>query len=167
MLQQYLPFTVLKQTIIPISTSFFHCCNSTYRLRYWNPRALAYATTFCSVATVLTVYGIETYCIKYVTRVINIVATVLTVYGIETCFHSWFVFHLISCNSTYRLRYWNTGYSSTTPPTNSKLQQYLPFTVLKHRWYSSTNPLMFQLQQYLPFTVLKLNCILILLRHIV
>ena len=64
---------------------------------------------------------------------------------------------VVSCNSTYRLRYWNTGYSSTTPPTNSKLQQYLPFTVLKHRWYSSTNPLMFQLQQYLPFTVLKLR----------
>ena len=35
-LQQYLPFTVLKltnETIIPISTSFFRC-NSTYRLRY-------------------------------------------------------------------------------------------------------------------------------------
>ena len=58
------------------------------------------------VATVLTVYGIETYCIKYVTRVINIVATVLTVYGIETLDTLQQRHQLIqSCNSTYRLRY--------------------------------------------------------------
>ena len=37
-LQQYLPFTVLKLNCVVflISTTFFVCCNSTYRLRYWN-----------------------------------------------------------------------------------------------------------------------------------
>ena len=84
------------------------------------------------VATVLTVYGIETmmlgYCGKYkelmlqqylpftvlkpdfivlYTPVRSLVATVLTVYGIETNNFS-IILHLllrIRCNSTYRLRY--------------------------------------------------------------
>ena len=36
----------------------------------------------------------------------------------------------MSCNSTYRLRYWN-GIPDKLEEDNSKLQQYLPFTVLK------------------------------------
>ena len=60
-----------------------------------------------AVATVLTVYGIETY-LKFlmVKFLFNEVATVLTVYGIETWTYScmYHVF-LISCNSAYRLRY--------------------------------------------------------------
>ena len=35
-LQQYLPFTVLKRTFITISDTTYRSCNSTYRLRYWN-----------------------------------------------------------------------------------------------------------------------------------
>ena len=62
MLQQYLPFTVLKRKIY-----FSFYCQLTV-----------------TVATVLTVYGIETFNkqIKYCAG--KIVATVLTVYGIET-----------------------------------------------------------------------------------
>ena len=37
-----------------------------------------------AVATVLTVYGIETHSIRYSTHIHHYVATVLTVYGIET-----------------------------------------------------------------------------------
>ena len=37
-----------------------------------------------SVATVLTVYGIETSKLKQIRKTLEIVATVLTVYGIET-----------------------------------------------------------------------------------
>ena len=87
------------------------------------------------------------------------VATVLTVYGIETyLFSSYTNFILICCNSTYRLRYWNytimhtirfyylkrvatvlTVYGIETGwmpviyvfTVYAKLQQYLPFTVLK------------------------------------
>ena len=59
-----------------------------------------------AVATVLTVYGIET--VKCLTTKYRImfVATVLTVYGIETflAFLSFFAF-FFCCNSTYRLRY--------------------------------------------------------------
>ena len=58
------------------------------------------------VATVLTVYGIETQ-IDELCKICHWVATVLTVYGIETRSH-------------YTL--WWVG---------SRLQQYLPFTVLK------------------------------------
>ena len=81
------------------------------------------------VATVLTVYGIETIDNLYTARSTNIVATVLTVYGIETMNKVVLMFVLFivatvltvygietkdffkslsssdSCNSTYRLRY--------------------------------------------------------------
>ena len=59
--------------------------NSTYRLRYWNStkvRPPAFDSRL-SVATVLTVYGIET------TAIVNTAN------------------FFISRNSTYRLRYWN------------------------------------------------------------
>ena len=83
------------------------------------------------VATVLTVYGIET-ASKQELQEGNLVpvATVLTVYGIETCLGIFKVFN------------------------NRSLQQYLPFTVLKpikHAAIGNITPL----QQYLPFTVLK------------
>ena len=64
--------------------------------------------TYDTVATVLTVYGIETI-IKSFGCDGMIVATVLTVYGIET-----------------RL------YNKLDPSLLTELQQYLPFTVLKH-----------------------------------
>ena len=61
------------------------------------------------------------------------VATVLTVYGIETYMNLGLLF----------LHY-------------RKLQQYLPFTVLKHGSTLQIEKNIFLLQQYLPFTVLKL-----------
>ena len=61
-----------------------------------------------NVATVLTVYGIETMAYDMITKFKNRVATVLTVYGIET------------------------NYCSNRPSLGLLLQQYLPFTVLKH-----------------------------------
>ena len=59
------------------------CCNSTYRLRYWNLQEnYEFQIRYVLVATVLTVYGIETY---------------------------WSLLRSLSectgCNSTYRLRY--------------------------------------------------------------
>ena len=66
-------------------------CNSAYRLRYWNWSLLTDTSNRpLKVATVLTVYGIETrisLCREYIW--IICVATVLTVYGIETQNHSW------------------------------------------------------------------------------
>ena len=61
-----------------------------------------------AVATVLTVYGIETHRYNLLQMELSLyVATVLTVYGIET---HWDVARVASslvvgCNSTYRLRY--------------------------------------------------------------
>ena len=86
-LQQHLPFTVLKLANKEHETICIKvCCNSTYRLRYWNrniPAAVVRQPS--NVATAPTVYGIETqndcdnfdhpYCL---------VATAPTVYGIET-----------------------------------------------------------------------------------
>ena len=84
-----------------------------------------------AVATVLTVYGIETLHIAHRGRSC-FVATVLTVYGIETT-------KLFRCTAT-----------------SCKLQQCLPFTVLKLVIRIITANVDNVLQQCLPFTVLKL-----------
>ena len=57
------------------------------------------------VATVLTVYGIETENIFTLPFSYEIVATVLTVYGIETIEPENNTFKVLRCNSAYRLRY--------------------------------------------------------------
>ena len=57
------------------------------------------------VATVLTVYGIETYVCAIFKMYFCEVATVLTVYGIETKFQTQPLEKINCCNSTYRLRY--------------------------------------------------------------
>ena len=89
MLQQLLPFTVLK---LP-------------RVSWKNWRIL-------QVATALTVYGIET--LRNIVNMlcsILLVATALTVYGIETVLlHTKPSMPYCSCNSSYRLRYWNSLY---------------------------------------------------------
>ena len=59
-----------------------------------------------TVATVLTVYGIETGLIASFSNALYFkVATVLTVYGIETVVLDSVLIDFLSCNSTYRLRY--------------------------------------------------------------
>ena len=84
MLQQYLPFTVLKPTKKDADNLYLK-----------------------KVATVLTVYGIETMSLYWLNDVhIFQVATVLTVYGIETRAHvKTKPVYSTGCNSTYRLRY--------------------------------------------------------------
>ena len=57
------------------------------------------------VATVLTVYGIETLFFKRKTFLTLLVATVLTVYGIETGSRDRADTYVDGCNSAYRLRY--------------------------------------------------------------
>ena len=60
-----------------------------------------------AVATVLTVYGIETHRSHLLSACRIHVATVLTVYGIETGAYKNIlnIMDNVSCNSTYRLRY--------------------------------------------------------------
>ena len=59
-----------------------------------------------TVATVPTVYGIETQGSVCLNSVDDMVATVPTVYGIETDrLHCFPILNYMSCNSTYRLRY--------------------------------------------------------------
>ena len=85
MLQQSLPFTVLKHIVLFLSASFFRRCNSPYRLRYWNRLSYWVWVWVLYVATVLTVYGIETW----------------------YAYHHNYIVYDIRCNSPYRLRYWN------------------------------------------------------------
>ena len=81
LLQQCLPFTVLKR------------------------RSHALKQRICIVATVLTVYGIETQACLTLHGVLY-VATVLTVYGIETIYYLYTLMNTAGgCNSAYRLRY--------------------------------------------------------------
>ena len=110
MLQQYLPFTVLKRCKIYISY------------------------TLTRVATVLTVYGIETFNMWSLAILAPCVATVLTVYGIETLqclvFHpSMFSLYVATVLTVYGIE---TRLSVARPAVfKISLQQYLPFTVLK------------------------------------
>ena len=134
------------------------------------------------VATVLTVYGIETHgklvsnkhivvnmlqqylpftvlkrCTYWFNYLwfYNFVATVLTVYGIETIHKYEKIPEACGCNSTYRLRYWNLRPVGKNTDRAALLQQYLPFTVLKLLRHLFQRLDVGGLQQYLPFTVLK------------
>ena len=109
------------------------------------------------VATVLTVYGIETILnlSDKLTRLIG-VATVLTVYGIET-YRSWassthqLVF---CCNSTYRLRYWNSIRSLWIYPSVGRCNS--TYRLRYWNWHTlALDALVLSLQQYLSFMVLK------------
>ena len=112
MLQQYLPFTVLKLKIIEAIFIFKFS-----ELQQYLPfTVLKHA--ICITKPFMVVIG---------------VATVLTVYGIET----------------------GNQKSSLLFGTIRRLQQYLPFTVLKLPIISYQHLNISQLQQYLPFTVLK------------
>ena len=108
-MQQSLPFTVLKP------------CNTLNLLLAG------------SVATVLTVYGIETRKLKLPTTVlVSLVATVLTVYGIETQIHIIIYIIFKICVATVLTVYGiETASLRRTASIFSSLQQSLPFTVLK------------------------------------
>ena len=88
MLQQYLPFTVLK--LRKISNNGFGSYVATVLTVYGIETKPVHTLTpiFNRVATVLTVYGIETAFSTVQSKNVGLlVATVLTVYGIETCTH--------------------------------------------------------------------------------
>ena len=135
------------------------CYNSTYRLRYWNIEEFfntnfnivklqqylpftvlkqyfrwAHLKLYCKVTTVLTVYGIETLqrWILYLVWTI-LVTTVLTVYGIETppkiFLRIWPSF-VTTVLTVYGIETQEHNVLGECQPRS--LQQYLPFTVLKH-----------------------------------
>ena len=90
-------------------------CNSTYRLRYWNNITNNLTSTIKDSCN-------STYRLRYWNA--TPVSTPLITW-LPAC-----------CNSTYRLRYWNLLLILSTS-LDSPLQQYLLFTVLKHRELTS------------------------------
>ena len=135
-MQQYLPFTVLKPYLSFNRLMKYAGCNSTYRLRYWNTSmsSSSRSSSISMLQQYLPFTVLKRVLSKHLRRFSSTVATVLTVYGIETkgknnekTIHS-------SCNSTYRLRYWNPLGKFWPTARNCSLQQYLPFTVLKPSW---------------------------------
>ena len=118
--------------ILPFTICISICCNSAYRLRYWN----AWATNsenekISKLQQCLPFTVLKLFICHWHVKWINWVATVLTVYGIEThVINHKIVYH--GCNSAYRLRYWNLSELSQLHASISfLLQQYLSFTVLK------------------------------------
>ena len=104
-LQQHLPFTVLKHKL---SGCFGPACN---QLQQHLP---------------FTVLKLEYHNYHHLSN--HRVATAPTVYGIETGSLANIIFRIPSCNSIYRLRYWNVlifVFLIFIFP----LQQHLPFTV--------------------------------------
>ena len=107
-MQQYLPFTVLKLCILYDASNGFTSLQQYLPFTVLKPCSAAFCfRKLLRVATVLTVYGIETPLIdKDLALLRSSVATVLTVYGIETPSKPRQIrFSLSCCNSTYRLRY--------------------------------------------------------------
>ena len=112
LLQQYLPFTVLKHTLGYIYPRLdTHGCNSTYRLRYWNEKTLIRDFIMIELQQYLPFTVLKPHSWRASNYCWFHVATVLTVYGIETTLTIVFHFIVNSCNSTYRLRYWNLACS--------------------------------------------------------
>ena len=111
-----------------------------------------------AVATVLTVYGIETASLRRTASIFSSLQQSLPFTVLKLNFN---VISLRSnsnrCNSPYRLRYWNGLETVQAYMSMSVLQQSLPFTVLKHFIATLHAVGKFNaLQQSLPFTVLKL-----------
>ena len=211
-LQQCLPLAVLKLggTTKFFRCGLLYSCNSAYRLRYWNVIIdIRVSIGIKSVATVLTACGIETKHFPYgFSRQFDLVATVLTACGIETLYIldvslKDFLLQqclplavlkrsntsrrerrvVTSCNSAYRLRYWNIlshffqrrnvsvatvltacGIETWVYPNwsfnTNMLQQCLPLAVLKPSGYSEWIFWRYiKLQQCLPLAVLKPKCV--------
>ena len=133
-LQQHLPFTVLK----------LHYTFYLMQLK------------FCPVATALTVYGIETSNVEMtLICFFGHVATALTVYGIETLNSSSSYSHSLTVATALTV-YGIETYSLPILTASLKLQQHLPFTVLKLFGFRKLGACrLLALQQHLPFTVLK------------
>ena len=163
--QEYQVATVLTacgiETIVlnVLTSNLSSSCNSAYRLRYWNLLLLQLISfrqnelQQCLPLAVLKQISYSHYFTSF------IVATVLTACGIETCRCNLARSLRVSCNSAYRLRYWNVGIGTDTFPSiafscNSAyrlrywnwkvlatfkedkirtLQQCLPLAVLKRR----------------------------------
>ena len=135
LLQQHLPFTVLKPIEIEIKCSQLFTLQQhlPFTVLKQSPELLTFLVA-AKVATALTVYGIETGAFAFSLALLYYVATALTVYGIETV-NIIFTSHML----------------------NTRLQQHLPFTVLKLMLSNVfIKVMLMQLQQHLPFTVLKL-----------
>ena len=120
MLQQHLPFTVLKRNSHICHTETSEGCNSTYRLRY-APQSVrqqrSKATmrpTHCKCLNEVKVKQKGcTYCLQY--------------WNYATVCSS--VSYSLGCNSTYRLRYWNVCSGVSYSLVALTLHQCLPFTV--------------------------------------
>ena len=125
--------TIIEQEVGPY---FFNCCNSAYRLRYWNGSWLQHKATLQEVATVLTACGIET-------LADNCIMVTGTDYLLQQCLPL-AVLKLLS-------------QKFTVIDISIKLQQCLPLAVLKHEeTHTEVTPAPEELQQCLPLAVLKL-----------
>ena len=142
MLQQCLPFTVLKHYKLEQLHTKLLSCNSAYRLRYWNTFYKEGSFIDYVVATVLTVYGIETFTVSLRWFKITLsLATVLTVYGVETTHRQRFrMWPTVSCNSTYRLRYAQKGarQQRSRATMRSAHIKYLNEVKVKQRWWGNS-----------------------------
>ena len=109
-------------------------CNSTYRLRYWN--WTRYSTIINTASDKLQQY----LPLAVLKQSIDIRAEAQAMVKLQQYLPLAVLKREISatskreagCNSTYRLRYWNARSNFSWVSKSILLQQYLPFTVLKH-----------------------------------
>ena len=88
---------------------FILSCNSTYRLRYWNLMKAIFGDAGDKLQQYLPLAVLKLLAPCLLLLLYHLVATVLTACGIETGLWNQNSVNsqVSSCNSTYRLRYWN------------------------------------------------------------
>ena len=140
----------------------FNCCNSTYRLRYWNELLIS------ELPLLIVVSCNSTYRLRYWNSKAKqlkppfvVLASCNSTYRLR--YWNWiddfdWTKMLSSCNSTYRLRYWNMFKISNKEPlvaSSCNSTYRLRYWNMDEIWSSLQ---LFQLlQQYLPLAVLKPN----------
>ena len=135
-LQQYLPFTVLKQEMeIKVTEIWFMLQQYLPFTVLKRNMRLKIMWLKLKVATVLTVYGIETDFLYFETVPTN-----------QFVLQQYLPFTVLKRPGDNKSFLWGNA---------CRLQQYLPFTVLKQLYFLFVINTIIMLQQYLPFTVLK------------
>ena len=110
------------------------CCNSTYRLRYWNSTVVNDAVSIGHNSCNST-YRLRYWNLKLAMLHLQECSQELQQYLPLAVLKRFFLKRVIlsrsCCNSTYRLRYWNGKVFIKDVCSASQLQQYLPLAVLK------------------------------------
>ena len=153
------PFTVwgfLKPNFEPHEywISRTRCCNSTYRLRYWN---------FPLSTTITKNSQLQQYLPLAVLKPVVLLLLIASIISCNSTYRLRYwnimlgnntIINEVSCNSTYRLRYWNKIDRIEELLVSMQVATVLTACGIETRFFDLCEE-EYKLQQYLPLAVLK------------